>query len=61
MPKKTKTKKGAGKSILVRLVSTKKTGHFYTTCVRRIKTKDIQLKKYDPTIRMRVTYKTSKI
>ncbi len=48
--------------ILIRLVSTAGTGHFYTTTKNpKIKTDKILKKKYDPVIRKHVEYKESKI
>ena len=48
--------------ILIRLVSTAGTGHFYTTTKNpKTKTEKIVIKKYDPTIRKHVEYKESKI
>ncbi len=46
----------------IRLVSTAKTGHFYTTTKnRRNTTGKLQIKKYDPVIRKHVLYKEHKI
>ena len=46
----------------IKLVSTAKTGHFYTTTKnKRNTTGKLELKKYDPTIRKHVIYKESKI
>ncbi len=46
----------------IKLVSTAKTGHFYTTTKnKRNKTEKLQLKKYDPIKREHVLYKESKI
>ena len=48
--------------ILIRLVSTAGTGHFYTTTKNpKIKTDKILKKKYDPVVRKHVDYKESKI
>ncbi len=48
--------------ILIRLVSTAGTGHFYTTTKNpKLKTDKIEIKKYDPKARKHVTYKESKI
>jgi large subunit ribosomal protein L33 len=48
--------------ILIRLVSTAGTGHFYTTTKNpKIKTDKLLKKKYDPVIRKHVEYKESKI
>jgi large subunit ribosomal protein L33 len=46
----------------IRLVSTAKTGHFYTTTKnRRNTTSKLELKKYDPVVRKHVIYKEQKI
>ena len=46
----------------IRLVSTAKTGHFYTTTKNKRKTTDkLEVKKYDPVARQHVVYKESKI
>jgi len=46
----------------IKLVSTAKTGHFYTTTKnKRNTTGKLEIKKYDPTIRKHVVYKESKI
>jgi large subunit ribosomal protein L33 len=46
----------------IRLVSTAKTGHFYTTTKnRRNTTGKLEIKKYDPVIRKHVIYKEHKI
>jgi large subunit ribosomal protein L33 len=48
--------------ILIRLVSTAGTGHFYTTSKNpKTKTEKMLIKKYAPTIRKHVDYKESKI
>ena len=48
--------------ILIRLVSTAGTGHFYTTTKNpKLKTDKIEIKKYDPKTRKHVKYKESKI
>ncbi|HAX45018.1 MAG: 50S ribosomal protein L33 [Bryobacteraceae bacterium] len=48
--------------ILIRLVSTAGTGHFYTTSKNpKTKTEKMLIKKYDPTIRKHVDYKETKI
>jgi large subunit ribosomal protein L33 len=48
--------------ILIRLVSTAGTGHFYTTTKNpKLKTDKIEIKKYDPKARKHVKYKESKI
>jgi large subunit ribosomal protein L33 len=49
-------------SMKIRLVSSAKTGHFYTTTKNsRNRSEKLELKKYDPTIRKHVLYKESKI
>jgi large subunit ribosomal protein L33 len=48
--------------ILIRLVSTAGTGHFYTTTKNpKTKTEKILIKKFDPKIRKHVDYKETKI
>ncbi len=48
--------------ILIRLVSTAGTGHFYTTSKNpKLKTEKLLKKKYDPVARKHVEYKESKI
>jgi large subunit ribosomal protein L33 len=48
--------------ILIRLVSTAGTGHFYTTTKNpKTKTDKIEIMKYDPKARKHVKYKESKI
>lgn len=48
--------------ILIRLVSSAGTGHFYTTSKNpKTKTEKIQIKKYDPKARKHVMYKETKI
>lgn len=48
--------------ILIRLVSSAGTGHFYTTSKNpKTKTEKIEIKKFDPKIRKHVMYKESKI
>ena len=48
--------------ILIRLVSTAGTGHFYTTTKNpKTKTDKIEINKYDPKARKHVKYKESKI
>ncbi|MBI4357474.1 MAG: 50S ribosomal protein L33 [Gammaproteobacteria bacterium] len=49
---------------IIKLVSTAKTGHFYTTTKNRTATagqKKLELKKYDPVVRKHVLYKEAKI
>ncbi len=46
----------------IRLVSTAKTGFFYTTTKnKRNTTKKLEIKKYDPVVRKHVIFKESKI
>ena len=46
----------------VKLVSTAKTGHFYTTTKnKRNTTSKLELKKYDPVVRKHVVYKEQKL
>lgn len=46
----------------IKLVSSAKTGHFYTTNKnKRNTTKKLELKKYDPVIRKHVIYKEGKV
>lgn len=46
----------------IKLVSTAKTGHYYTTVKnKRNTTKKLELKKYDPVVRKHVIYKEGKI
>lgn len=48
--------------ILIRLVSSAGTGHFYTTSKNpKTKTEKIEIKKFDPKARKHVIYKESKI
>jgi large subunit ribosomal protein L33 len=48
--------------VLIRLVSSAGTGHFYTTSKNpKTKTEKIEIKKFDPKIRKHVMYKESKI
>ncbi|HEY3741998.1 MAG TPA: 50S ribosomal protein L33 [Bryobacteraceae bacterium] len=48
--------------ILIRLVSTAGTGHFYTTSKNpKTKSEKLLIKKFDPKIRKHVEYKESKI
>jgi large subunit ribosomal protein L33 len=48
--------------VLIKLVSTAGTGHFYTTSKNPKKTTEkLQIVKYDPVIRKRVPYKEHKI
>ena len=48
--------------ILIKLVSTAGTGHFYTTSKNpKTKSDKIIIKKFDPKIRKHVEYKESKI
>lgn len=46
----------------IKLVSSAKTGHFYTTTKNKRNTPDkIEMKKYDPVVRKHVSYKEAKI
>ncbi|MFN8390084.1 MAG: 50S ribosomal protein L33 [Bdellovibrionota bacterium] len=46
----------------IKLVSSAKTGHFYTTTKNKRKnTEKMEVKKFDPIARKHVTYKESKI
>jgi large subunit ribosomal protein L33 len=46
----------------IKLVSSAKTGHYYTTTKnKRTMSGKLELKKYDPTIRKHVMYKEAKI
>jgi large subunit ribosomal protein L33 len=46
----------------IRLVSSAKTGHFYTTDKNKKNTpKKMEMKKYDPVVRKHVMYKEAKI
>ncbi len=46
----------------IKLVSSAKTGHFYTTTKNKRTTPDkLVLKKYDPVVRKHVEYKEAKI
>ncbi|MGP1930311.1 MAG: 50S ribosomal protein L33 [Arsenophonus sp. ET-YP4-MAG3] len=46
----------------IKLVSSKNTGHFYTTTKnKRTMTEKIKIKKFDPVIRKHVIYKEVKI
>lgn len=48
--------------VLIKLVSTAGTGHFYTTSKNpKTKSEKIVIKKFDPKIRKHVEYKESKI
>ena len=47
---------------LIKLVSSAKTGHFYTTSKNKRKHPEkLEVKKYDPVVRKHVVYKESKI
>ena len=46
----------------IKLVSTAKTGHYYTTTKNKRTTPDkIEIQKYDPVVRKHVVYKEAKI
>ncbi len=60
----TKDNQLLGKSMreLIKLVSSAKTGHFYTTSKNKRKNPEkLEVKKYDPKVRKHVVYKESKI
>lgn len=47
---------------LIKLVSSAKTGHYYTTTKnKRSMPEKMEIKKFDPTIRQHVMYKEAKI
>lgn len=47
---------------LIKLVSSAKTGHFYTTTKnKKLQTEKMEIKKFDPVIRKHVIYKEGKI
>ena len=47
---------------IIKLVSTAKTGHYYTTTKNKRQHPDkVEIKKFDPTIRKYVLYKEAKI
>lgn len=46
----------------IKLVSSAKTGHFYTTTKnKKTQTEKMEIKKFDPVIRKHVSYKEGKI
>jgi large subunit ribosomal protein L33 len=46
----------------IKLVSSAKTGHFYTTTKnKKTQTEKMEIKKFDPTIRQHVIYKEGKL
>lgn len=46
----------------IKLVSTAKTGHFYTTTKnKKTQTEKMEIKKFDPVLRKHVMYKEAKI
>lgn len=48
--------------VLIKLVSSAKTGHYYTTSKnKRLHPEKMVVKKYDPVVRKHVMYKESKI
>ncbi|MBX9602832.1 MAG: 50S ribosomal protein L33 [Bryobacteraceae bacterium] len=48
--------------VLIKLVSTADTGHFYTTSKNPKKGGEkLQMKKYDPVVRKHVVYKEAKV
>ena len=47
---------------IIKLLSTAKTGHFYTTTKnKRQKPEKMEVKKYDPVVRKHVIYKEAKV
>lgn len=46
---------------IIRLVSSAKTGHFYTTTKNKQAPEKLEIKKFDPVIRKHVIYKEKKI
>ncbi len=47
---------------IIKLVSSAKTGHFYTTTKnKRSMPEKMEIKKFDPTIRQHVMYKEAKV
>lgn len=47
---------------IIKLVSSAKTGHFYTTTKnKKLQTEKMEIKKFDPVIRKHVIYKEGKI
>ncbi|QJC34670.1 50S ribosomal protein L33 [Enterobacteriaceae endosymbiont of Donacia crassipes] len=49
------------KRVIIKLVSSAKTGHFYTTTKNKKNTKKLFLKKFDPLLRKHILYKEKKI
>ncbi|QJC32636.1 50S ribosomal protein L33 [Enterobacteriaceae endosymbiont of Donacia dentata] len=50
------------KRIIIKLISSAKTGHFYTiTKNKKNNTKKLEIKKFDPFIRKHILYKEYKI
>lgn len=48
--------------VIIKLVSTAGTGHFYTTTKNpKTKTEKLEIKKFDPVARKHVTYKEAKV
>jgi large subunit ribosomal protein L33 len=48
--------------IIIKLVSSAGTGHFYTTTKNpKTKTEKIEIKKFDPKVRKHVPYKEAKV
>lgn len=46
----------------IKLVSSAKTGHFYTTTKnKKLQTEKMEIKKFDPVVRKHVIYKEAKI
>ncbi|QJC33854.1 50S ribosomal protein L33 [Enterobacteriaceae endosymbiont of Donacia provostii] len=49
------------KRIIIKLVSSAKTGHFYTITKNKKNIKQLSIKKFDPLLRKHVLYKEKKI
>ncbi|QJC35446.1 50S ribosomal protein L33 [Enterobacteriaceae endosymbiont of Donacia proxima] len=49
------------KRVIIKLISSAKTGHFYTTTKNRKNTKKLLVKKYDPLLRKHILYREKKI
>ncbi|QJC37896.1 50S ribosomal protein L33 [Enterobacteriaceae endosymbiont of Donacia bicoloricornis] len=46
---------------IIKLISSAKTGHFYTITKNKKNTKKLEIKKFDPYVRKHVLYKEKKI
>lgn len=53
--------KKKSKKLLIRLVSTANTGHYYTTATSRKREGKLSIKKFDPRVRKHVIYVEKKI